>query len=132
MIRVCAALLLTTAVAFSTVVAGDAVVQRDSDWVAPPAAAAKTNPLADRPDAEAGGRKLFAKRCATCHGDGRGTSKGPDLTTADVQGQTDGELFWKISSGNTRTGMPAFSFLPESQRWQLVLHIRTFRTAPSQ
>jgi ribosomal protein S6E (S10) len=41
-----------------------------------------------------------------------------------VQQQSDGALFWKISGGNSRQGMPAFSFLPEPQRWQLVLHIR--------
>jgi hypothetical protein len=41
-----------------------------------------------------------------------------------VQSQRDGALFWKISTGNTREGMPAFSFLPEPQRWQLVLHVR--------
>ena len=44
--------------------------------------------------------------------------------SADVQVQTDGALFWKISSGNTRAGMPTFSFLPEPQRWQLVLYLR--------
>jgi hypothetical protein len=42
----------------------------------------------------------------------------------DVQAQSDGALFWKISSGNTHSGMPAFSFLPEPQRWQLVLRLR--------
>lgn len=36
----------------------------------------------------------------------------------------DGALFWKISSGNAHEGMPAFSFLPELQRWQLVLQLR--------
>ena len=98
---------------------------RDPEWLAPPQASAKVNPLLKRPEAVAGGRKLFEQRCTTCHGDeGRGTAKGPDLTQRDVQAQTDGELYWKISTGNTRAGMPAFSFLPELQRWQLVLHLR--------
>jgi hypothetical protein len=43
-----------------------------------------------------------------------------------VQSQSDGELYWKISSGNTRRGMPSFSFLPELERWQLVLLVRSF------
>jgi hypothetical protein len=47
-----------------------------------------------------------------------------------VQVQTDGALFWKISTGNTRKGMPAFSFLPEAQRWQLVLRLRTLANRP--
>lgn len=101
------------------------VRERDESWVAPPDAAAKANPLAARPDAERGGAKLFAARCAACHGeDGRGSSKGPDLTTT-VQAQSDGALFWKISSGNSRAGMPPFSFMPEAQRWQLVLRLRS-------
>jgi mono/diheme cytochrome c family protein len=101
------------------------VRERDASWVAPPAAGTRANPLQNRPEAAAGGGKLFEQRCTTCHGeDGRGTSKAPDLTQPDVQAQTDGALFWKISSGNTHAGMPAFSFLPELQRWQLVLHLR--------
>ena len=64
-------------------------------------------------------------RCTMCHGDdGRGTARAPDLTGRDVQDQTDGELFWKISTGNAHAGMPTFSFLPALQRWQLVLYLR--------
>lgn len=99
--------------------------EHDAGWSVPPEAARRVNPLASRPGAEAGGRKLFQQRCAICHKeDERGTPKGPDLTQADVQSQTDGALFWKIGSGNTHEGMPAFSFLPAPQRWQLVLHLR--------
>jgi mono/diheme cytochrome c family protein len=97
----------------------------DPDWLAPVTAASKRNPFADRADARAGGGRLFADRCASCHGaDGRGTTKAPDLTQAVVQSQSDGALFWKISGGNAYAGMPTFSFLPEPQRWQLVLHLR--------
>ena len=100
--------------------------ERDPRWTAPASAASLSNPLSNRPDAAAGGAKLFHSRCATCHGgDGRGTSDAPALDDSNVQAQADGELFWKISSGNTRTGMPGFSFLPDPQRWQLVLHLRT-------
>ena len=100
-----------------------------SAWTAPETQAAKTNPLANVPDAQAGGRKLFHQRCNVCHGeDARGTRRGPDLTAA-AQSQTDGALFWKISSGNTRSGMPTFSFLSVQQRWQLVLHLRAHARA---
>jgi mono/diheme cytochrome c family protein len=102
--------------------------ERDPAWVAPDEATSKINPLANLTDVVAGGRKLFEQRCATCHGDdGRGSTKAPDLTQPAVQEQRDGALFWKISSGNTRQGMPSFSFLPEPQRWQLVLHIRAIK-----
>jgi mono/diheme cytochrome c family protein len=110
-----------------------AAMQTDHDltWVAPPAAGTRINPLGNRPDAAAGGRKLFKQRCTTCHGDdGGGTSKAPDLTQPDVQAQSDGALFWKIATGNTHAGMPAFSFLPELQRWQLLLHLRELAVRP--
>ena len=104
------------------------VRERDDTWAAPPAAVSKSNPLAGRQDVQVGGRKVFRERCASCHGDdGRGTAKAPDLTQSAVQTQSDGALFWKISTGNTRSGMPTFSFLPEPQRWQLVLTVRSLR-----
>ena len=98
---------------------------RSRDWLAPASESGKVNPLASRSETAAGGRKLFSQRCSTCHGDdGRGSERAPDLSASDLQAQTDGALFWKISNGNTRSGMPAFSFLPEPQRWQLILHLR--------
>ena len=101
------------------------VRERDPSWTAPLRDGAKSNPLADHPAVLAGGRKLYGQRCTTCHGDdGRGTDRAPGLAVADVQAQTDGELFWQITSGNTHGGMPSFSFLPEAQRWQLVSHLR--------
>jgi len=98
---------------------------RDTTWEAPPSAAARVNPLTDREEVASGGAKIYRQRCATCHGDsGEGRAKAPSLHDAAVQAQTDGALFWKISSGNSRAGMPAFSLLPEPQRWQLVMHVR--------
>lgn len=98
---------------------------RDLRWTAPPAASARRNPLPDRPDIRAGGARVFIQRCSACHGEtGRGTAKAPDLTTSEMQSQSDGALFWKISTGNAFAGMPPFSNLPEAQRWQLVLHLR--------
>jgi mono/diheme cytochrome c family protein len=119
------AILAATMVACVSLVALAQVRERDCGWTVPPDASAKQNPLANRPAAAAGGAKLFQERCATCHGaDARGTEDAPDLSQAEVQAQTDGALFWKISTGNSRSGMPAFSYLPELQRWQLVLHLR--------
>jgi len=101
-------------------------------WPLPSDAALKTNPLAARPELAAGGRKLFAQRCAQCHSEGGiGSSRAPDLTRRAVQAQSDGALFWRISAGNAYTGMPSFSYLPELQRWQLVLHLRTLTNRTS-
>ena len=118
--------LLTLLFVLMSLLASNAQVRdRDVTWRAPADATSKLNPLTTRTDAVMGGRKLFHQRCSACHGqDGRGTTKAPDLTQPEVQTQTDGALFWKISGGNAHHGMPAFSFLPEPQRWQLVLHLR--------
>ena len=114
-----------------TRVAGASSQERPA-WTAPSTSDARANPLAARPDTEPGGAKLFKQHCAQCHrDDGSGTSVGPGLTGRRVQSQTDGALFWKITSGNTRTGMPTFSGLPELQRWQLVLHLRALGSGHS-
>ena len=97
----------------------------DASWSAPEDAAGRVNPLAGREELTAGGKKIFSRACAECHGaDGRGSDVAPDLTAPEVQAQSDGELYWKITTGNTRAGMPAFSRIPEAQRWQLVLFLR--------
>ncbi len=83
--------------------------QPDPDWRAPGAAANRTNPLAHRPETAAGGKKLFLRNCAECHGpDGAGLAKkhSADLQLSVVQEQTDGTLFWKITNGNPDRGMP--------------------------
>lgn len=99
----------------------------DPSWVVPEKAARQQNPLKDKPEAAAGGRKMFTRYCAQCHGDEKRarTNKAPDLGAEEVQQESDGALFWRISNGNSSKGMPAFSSLPEGVRWQLVMHIRT-------
>ena len=104
----------------------NATYQPDKNWRAPEEAIQKKNPLADRPQLTAGGAKLFQRNCVECHGKtGQGLKKAADLLLPVVQQQTDGVLFWKITNGNPEHGMPSFSRLPELQRWQLVLYLRT-------
>ena len=98
---------------------------RQIDWAAPAPAAAVSNPLAATPAIIAGGTKVFEERCAQCHGRrASGSDWAPDLTSTRTQRQSDGALFWKLSSGNAYAGMPGFSYLPPAQRWQLVLYLR--------
>ncbi|MFB3916723.1 MAG: cytochrome c [Terriglobales bacterium] len=100
----------------------------DPNWRAPARAAAHANPLAGRADAVAGGRKLFLRECAECHGkQGEGLKGAADLQLPVVQSQSDGTLFWKITNGNPPRGMPSFSSLPELQRWQIVLYLRQLK-----
>jgi mono/diheme cytochrome c family protein len=102
----------------------------DPSWRPPDTAAARVNPLAGSPELAAGGRKLFQRQCAQCHGaQGQGLKNAADLQLPVVQQQGDGALFWKITNGNPRRAMPSFSGLPELQRWQIVLYLRTLPNA---
>jgi mono/diheme cytochrome c family protein len=104
--------------------------QQDPTWHAPADAASRPNPLATRLEAASGGRKLFLRNCAECHGKagtGIEAKHSADLQLLEVQQQTDGVIFWKITNGNARRGMPSFSKLPDLQRWQIVLYIRTLK-----
>lgn len=107
------------------------VAQTSEEWKVPAEAAAKKNPISSKPELAAGGKKIFIKTCAVCHESGSSTQKAPHLSSDAVQKESDGALFWKISNGNTRSGMPSFSSLPDTQRWQLVLYIRSLAQLPS-
>jgi mono/diheme cytochrome c family protein len=116
----------------SLVLSGVALAQ--GPWTAPPAEKTKKSPVASSPKAVEQGKKLAQVNCATCHGaSGKGdgaaaaalTPKPADWTSAKVQGETDGELFWKIANG--RGAMPPWKHLPENDRWALVQYIRTLK-----
>ena len=92
----------------------------------PEKARAKTNPLAKDPDAPIAGRKLFEQHCAECHGDtAEGGRKAPSLRAEEVQQATPGTLFWILTNGVVRRGMPVWSKLPEPQRWQIVTFVKS-------
>jgi mono/diheme cytochrome c family protein len=97
---------------------------------APMKAAARRNPLAADPDAASAGGKLFALHCAECHGESaRGGKKAPSLVVDEVQQASPGTLFWLLTNGVVRRGMPVWSKLPEPQRWQLVSYIKSLTPA---
>ena len=99
---------------------------------APAKAAARRNPLESDPDAVAAGGKLFALHCAECHGEmANGSKKAPSLRADEVQRATPGSLFWVLTNGVVRRGMPVWSKLPEPQRWQLVSYVKSLTPAPS-
>jgi len=96
---------------------------------APKKAAARRNPLETDPEAPAAGAKLFAQHCAECHGENaEGGKKGPSLRAPEVQQATPGAIFWVLTNGVVRRGMPVWSKLPDAQRWQLVSYIKTLGT----
>jgi mono/diheme cytochrome c family protein len=93
---------------------------------APKKALARPNPLERDPDAVLAGGKLYEMHCMECHGDmADGGKKGPSLRAPEVQQSTPGTLFWLLTNGVVRRGMPVWSKLPEPQRWQLVTYIKS-------
>jgi mono/diheme cytochrome c family protein len=123
----------TIAAATVTLVAGAALTSAWAQgvWNAPANAKATKNPVKGVGSA----KKAIETNCVTCHG-ASGKGDGPaaaalpppkpaDWTSAKVQSETDGELFWKISTG--RGAMPPWKHLPEKDRWEIVNYIRTLK-----
>jgi mono/diheme cytochrome c family protein len=119
---------------------GAAAAFAHDDWKAPAAERARPNPVPVSPMALARGRTLYQKHCDPCHGPaGKGDGsraeyaarKPHDLSDpARQRSFTDGEAFWKISTGRREEGdviMPAFAtkVAAEDDRWRLVHYIRT-------
>jgi mono/diheme cytochrome c family protein len=110
-------------------------------WNVPPAAKAVKNPVSPTPQTLADARRIYLDRCAHCHGvngDGKrppGTmylywvqpTKFTDAKIMDAM--TDGEIFWKITTGNRP--MPSYkNRLSVEERWELVNFLRAFAQLP--
>ena len=89
---------------------------------APPRVAAISNPLEGQDRAQRAGAKLFARECASCHGENGvgGLGKAPPLRQKEVYDAPPGALFWILRNGSLYHGMPSFAHLPETQRWQII------------
>jgi cytochrome c oxidase cbb3-type subunit 2 len=112
----------------------DSVSQQNSKWnytviaKVPDKAKSKQNPLTADPDALSAGGKLFEEHCSECHGmKAEGGKRGPSLLRPEVQDATPGALFWILSNGVIRHGMPDWSKLPPEQRWQIVAFLKSFK-----
>jgi mono/diheme cytochrome c family protein len=104
----------------------------DGQWLhkVPAKDRARLNPLAADPDAAVAGAKIFAEHCAQCHGeDAEGKTQGkhvrPNLHAGRIQQATPGELFWLLTNGSQKNGMPSWSRLPDAQRWQLISYLKS-------
>ena len=102
-------------------------------WLSPAPHAAKKNPIPPTQESIAAGQKIYSKTCAMCHGK-TGDADGPavielnihpaKLSDPQLATQSDGALFWKITTGNKP--MPAYGKrLAETDRWNLVNYVRT-------
>jgi hypothetical protein len=98
---------------------------------APEKAREKQNPLERDSEAIAAGGKLFEQHCSGCHGKkAGGTRRGVSLLGPEVQQATPGTLFWILTNGVVRRGMPVWSKLPEPERWQIVTFLKSLGTFP--
>ncbi len=97
---------------------------------APTSSKHQINPLAGQPASISAGAKLYAASCAACHGaSGQGTGNIPALSQGPTQVAPEGELFWFITTGSVANGMPAWSSLPERQRWQIVAYLKSLNAS---
>jgi len=127
-------LVLTTTIVFSGVADTHAAGKPGPPWNVPRSAAAKNNPVATSKASIKKGKALYSANCVACHGNS-GKGNGPAAVAlpirpgnfkdkARMKVQSDGSLFWKISSG--RGTMPAFKgAMSDSDRWNLVNYLRT-------
>lgn len=107
--------------------------QSKGKWVAPESSNQLKNPITDIAAASKEGKKTYQTLCIVCHGDkGKGdgiagaalTPKPSNLISEEVQKQSDGAIFWKITNGRPPMA-PYKTALTEQQRWQLVTYIRS-------
>jgi mono/diheme cytochrome c family protein len=118
------------ATSISTLIADDS---SQTPWVAPARAARKKNPVPADAKSVAAGKDVYVAQCLKCHGDA-GKGDGPsakdldpkpkDLSDPKIAGQTDGSMFWKITTG--RKPMPGFeNLISEDDRWNVINYTRT-------
>jgi mono/diheme cytochrome c family protein len=104
------------------------------DWGMPAKYKSMENPYAGEGDEDEIGADLYKQHCRSCHGkEGYGDgSKASELETEmrelgspEVQGQTDGELYYKSIIG--RDEMPNFEkkIRSEEDQWMVINYIRT-------
>lgn len=90
---------------------------------------ARTNPVAGNAKATEVGAAIYKEYCAQCHGaDALGDGKKkPSLKTESIKNASDGDLEWFLRQGDIAHGMPSWSSLPQTQRWQLVAYLRSIQ-----
>jgi mono/diheme cytochrome c family protein len=124
---------ITSSVILLLFLTGQNAEAQSKPWPVPTIAASMKNPVPSDPVTIKDGKVLYASYCSPCHGD-KGKGDGPaatalspkpaDHTSAKVQNESDGTLFYMISEG--RDPMPQEKkILSENQRWVLVDYIRT-------
>ncbi len=77
-------------------------------------------------------KPLFHLRCARCHGEnGEGSGNIPPLDAGKIKATPSGELYWFITKGDDKSGMPSWAKLPSKERWLIVTYAKTLGTPQS-
>jgi hypothetical protein len=91
----------------------------------------KVSPFRFNSDSIKKGEAIFIKNCQSCHGNpgkknwAKITPEPGDPASDKFQVQTDGELFYRITTG--RVPMPEFrNILSENERWNVIAFFRSF------
>ena len=111
-----------------------AQAQINNPWVVPEEYKEMKNPVKSDKKSIHEGEKVYAQHCLLCHGaTGQGNGEWAenldvdpsDLTFDDIDAQTDGELYYKLTTGQGE--MHAVNDqLDENQIWSVINYIRTF------
>ena len=106
-------------------------------WSVPSREVERKNPVLADSRSLRRGQVLYRNNCAACHGSsGKGDGNKAremnlhpsDLSSAHVAAQSDGAIYWKITTG--LSPMPAFKKeIPDEDRWHLVNYLRTLGPA---
>jgi mono/diheme cytochrome c family protein len=110
------------------------VKSQSKPWAVPEKVTGAKNP--SPAGAVKSGKTIYMTYCTPCHGNS-GKGDGPasaalsvkpaNHTSAAIQAEAEGSLFYKISEG--RAPMPGYkSSLSETQRWALVSYIKSMST----
>ncbi len=106
-------------------------------WVVPDDKKGVIAPFKFVPDSIKKGEVIFMKNCTSCHGIvgkknwAKITPEPGDPASDKFQKQTDGELFFRITTG--KVPMPEFrNILPENDRWNVIAYFRSFNPAYKQ
>jgi mono/diheme cytochrome c family protein len=107
-------------------------------WIAPQEAKKMKNPIKATQASIQNGKEIYEKKCALCHGikgDGKGPNsagfnpKPTNFRVSHGEKMTDGEHFWKITTG--RGPMPSFEKdLTVEERWHVINYVNTFSKHP--
>ncbi len=100
-------------------------------WVVPVENGTKLSPFTFSDSTKMVGGNLFNTNCKSCHGDpGKNNAVKlvplpPDPASVQMQTNTDGELFYKVSEG--RGTMPSFkNTISSSDTWRIISFIRSY------